>query len=67
MAEATKKPKAPRKTKSAAKPELVTKTAPAHEEIAELAHRFWLERGGHSGDPHQDWLRAEETLRGKAS
>jgi hypothetical protein len=42
-------------------------TTPTHQQIAQLAHRFWKERGGHHGSHEQDWLRAERELRGKAS
>ncbi|HEY1580663.1 MAG TPA: DUF2934 domain-containing protein [Terracidiphilus sp.] len=38
-----------------------------HEEIAALAHRFWAERGFQNGHDAEDWLRAEQTLMGKAS
>lgn len=34
-----------------------------HEEIAALAHRFYLERGGEHGSHEDDWLRAERSLR----
>jgi hypothetical protein len=37
------------------------------EEIAMLAHRFWNERGRQHGHDAEDWLRAEQALRGKAS
>ncbi|MDR3737470.1 MAG: DUF2934 domain-containing protein [Terracidiphilus sp.] len=47
--------------KSAAKPKVT------RDEIAALAHRFWLERGGQHGHHEEDWLRAEQTLLGKAS
>jgi hypothetical protein len=73
VAETPKKAKAPSKpkttaTRAKAAPKSKAATAPAYEEIAVLAHRFWIERGGgHHGDPNQDWLRAEELLRGKAS
>jgi hypothetical protein len=40
---------------------------PTHQQIAQLAHRFWKERGGHHGSHEQDWLRAERELRGMAS
>ena len=59
--------------KAAAKPrKRVTKKvpaspAPSHEEIALLAERYWAERGWPQGSPEQDWLRAEQELRGKAS
>ena len=39
----------------------------SHEQVAELAHRFWNERGRTHGHDAEDWYRAEELLRGKAS
>jgi hypothetical protein len=75
MTETTKKTKAPAKPRATAKakkeagagPELVTKTNPTREQIAELAHRFWAERGRQHGFAEQDWLRAERELMGLAS
>jgi hypothetical protein len=40
------------------------KSAPTHDQIAALAHRYWQERGHHHGSDAQDWLRAEKELRG---
>lgn len=40
---------------------------PSREQIAQLAHRFWRERGGDHGEHEQDWFRAERELRGMAS
>jgi hypothetical protein len=37
------------------------------DQIAELAHQFWNERGRQHGQDAEDWLRAEQLLRGKAS
>lgn len=37
------------------------------EEVARLAHRFWAERGGQHGHDMDDWFRAEQELRGRAS
>ncbi len=37
------------------------------DQIAQLAHQLWLERGRQHGYHEADWLRAEELLRGKAS
>lgn len=37
------------------------------EEIARLAHQFWQERGHKHGSHIDDWFRAEQHLRGKAS
>lgn len=81
MAETIKKAKAPAKPRKAAaktapvveesKPTLVkTEAKPTvvtHEEISKLAHRFWAERGHRDGYAEQDWKRAEQELRGKAS
>ncbi|HEY1986403.1 MAG TPA: DUF2934 domain-containing protein [Terracidiphilus sp.] len=36
-------------------------------EIAKLAHQLWNERGRQHGRDAEDWLRAEQLLRGKAS
>jgi hypothetical protein len=39
-------------------------TNPAdHAEIAEIAYRYYLERGEGTGSAEQDWFRAEEELR----
>ena len=35
---------------------------PSQEEIAALAHRFWLERGCPIGSDLEDWFRAEREL-----
>ena len=45
----------------------VTPIGVSQEEIAILAHRLWIERGHQHGHHEEDWLRAEELLRGKAS
>jgi hypothetical protein len=39
----------------------------SHDEVAMLAHRFWKERGHRHGQHEEDWYRAEQVLRGKAS
>jgi hypothetical protein len=40
---------------------------PSYEEIAQLAERYWAERGWQDGYAEQDWLRAERELLGMAS
>ncbi len=55
---------APKKKTSTAK---ATPISVSREEIAMLAHRFWIERGGQHGSHEDDWVRAERELRGKAS
>ena len=42
-------------------------TAPAHDEIARLAYSYWAARGGQDGSPEEDWTRAEQALRTRAS
>lgn len=69
MAETVKKAKVaakPRKAATKSNSEPAEKPV-SHEEIAQLAHRFWAERGHQHGQPEQDWYRAEQELRGKAS
>ena len=39
----------------------------SYEKVAELAHRYWNERGREHGHHVEDWFRAEQELRGKAS
>jgi hypothetical protein len=58
---------APKKTAPKKKAAKVTQMAVSHEEIAQLAHRFWAERGHPHGSHEDDWLRAESELLGKAS
>ena len=38
----------------------------SHEQVAELAHRFWNERGRTHGHHEEDWFRAEQLLRSNA-
>lgn len=40
---------------------------PSHDQIADLARKYWAERGYKDGHQEEDWLRAEQELRGKAS
>jgi hypothetical protein len=70
-------PKAAAKTKvrAAAKTKVVEHKAvdvaasrtPSYAEIAQLAERYWAERGWQDGYAEQDWLRAEQELLGVAS
>ena len=64
--------KAPAKTvqaaaKPAAKPSNLTVMGPSKEQIAALAHKYWAERGFKHGQDANDWFRAEQELRSKAS
>ena len=74
MAETVKKtkskakaPSKPRKTTSKKKLPATNQTSMSHEEVAMLAHRFFAERGYQHGYHEEDWLRAEQELRGLAS
>jgi hypothetical protein len=75
MAKSVKKagtsPKAPEKTRQSAQKKAgapkVSVIPVSHDQIAQLAHRFWSERGGGDGHHEEDWLRAEQQLRKKAS
>ncbi|MFT4112114.1 DUF2934 domain-containing protein [Silvibacterium sp.] len=71
MAETIKKAKAPAKPRKTATKKQATveavKPQPSHEEIAELARRYWAERGWKDGHAEEDWLRAERELIGIAS
>ncbi len=39
----------------------------SQEEVARLAHSYWQQRGHKHGHHMEDWIRAEQELRGKAS
>jgi Protein of unknown function (DUF2934) len=45
----------------------VTEMPIPRERVAELARKFWAERGYTDGHHEEDWYRAERELRGKAS
>jgi hypothetical protein len=51
----------------AAKSNPLSQAGIPYQQVAELAHRFWNERGRTHGHDADDWFRAEELLRGKAS
>jgi hypothetical protein len=76
MPETVKKTKAPAKPRKAAAKKsannLETMPSPqqrhvSEDEVAQLAHRYWHERGRVDGHHEEDWYRAEQELRGKAS
>ena len=39
----------------------------SHDEVARLAHSYWQQRGHRHGQHEDDWFRAEQELRRKAS
>jgi hypothetical protein len=53
--------------KSNGVPSNLTEMKLSREQIAQLAHRYWIERGHQHGHHEEDWFRAEQELRGKAS
>ncbi len=72
MAETGKKTKATAKpSKAPTKKSIVAKApktaAPSPDEIKQLAEKYWANGGFQDGHAEQDWLRAEQELRGKAS
>lgn len=65
---AAKKKAAPSNvTEITATREQVTVREVSREEIAMLAHQLWNDRGRQHGQDADDWFRAEQLLRGKAS
>ena len=74
----TTKPKPKSKAKTPAKPKAERRSPRPmesvecdgnevpYERVAQLAHRFWAERGHQHGHHEEDWYRAEQELRGKA-
>ena len=77
MTDNVKKAPAPKKPRATASKEPAPKKKTAakgnvtqmvsREEIARLAHQYWAERGHQDGHHEEDWYRAEQELRGKAS
>jgi hypothetical protein len=73
MAETVKKATIPRKPRTTAPrkkanlTQMTTQISASYEQVAQLAHRFWAERGGTHGHDAEDWFRAEQELLGKAS
>ena len=61
---AAKTRKAAPKTKTV---DVAVPSTPSYVEIAQLAERYWAERGWQDGYAEQDWLRAEQELVGAAS
>lgn len=75
MAETVKKTKAPAKPRKAAAKKTANNVesidakqhSVSHDDVARLAHSYWKQRGGDHGHHEEDWYRAEQELRGKAS
>ena len=76
---ASAKPKAPAKPRKTASkqaaengasnhaPSNVTQMKYSHDQVAQLAHKYWAERGHKDGHHLEDWFRAEQEIRHKAS
>jgi hypothetical protein len=65
----TKAPAKPRKTAPTKEAEAAAPVAtmPSREEVERLARNYWAQRGYQDGYAEQDWFRAEQELRQKAS
>jgi hypothetical protein len=64
----TEAPAKPRKPATKKKADLTpVATMPSREEIEKLARAYWAQRGYQDGYAEQDWIRAEQELRQKAS
>jgi hypothetical protein len=63
----TATPAVAKKKAAKAKTVDVAAATPTYAEIAQLAERYWAERGWQDGYAEQDWLRAERELMGRAS
>jgi hypothetical protein len=55
------------KNPGSARPAPINGSEPTHEQIAELARKYWAQRGHIDGHHEEDWFRAENQLRAKAS
>jgi hypothetical protein len=44
--------------------EVILKNCPSHDDIAARSYSYWEARGFQGGSPEEDWLRAEQELRG---
>ncbi len=62
---ATRKPAAPRLHKKATPVTTTNEVVVSENEIAELAYSYWEARGYAGGSPEEDWLRAENEIRGR--
>lgn len=70
-AEAKPRKTAAKKTASSVQPTPINGpihgSGPTHGQIAELARKYWAQRGYIDGHHEEDWHRAEQELRAKAS
>jgi Protein of unknown function (DUF2934) len=65
--EAKPRKAAVKKTAGSVQPTPINGSGPTHEQIAELARKYWAQRGYIDGHHEEDWHRAEQELRAKAS
>jgi hypothetical protein len=65
--EAKSRKAAAKKTAEPEHPASIAGSGPTHEQIAELARKYWAQRGYTDGHHEEDWFRAEQELRAKAS
>lgn len=64
--EAEVKPRKAPTPKAAASTQPIQGSRPTHEQIAELARKYWVQRGYTNGHHEEDWFRAEQELRATA-
>lgn len=67
VAAGTASPKSAPSTKTGTGASKVTPFRYSHDQVAQLAHKYWAERGRRDGHHLEDWFRAEQELRSKAS
>jgi hypothetical protein len=41
---------------------ILAESVASHEEIAQLAYQYWIDRGRPIGSPDEDWFRAEQDV-----
>ena len=66
MARPSAKPSTPASKEPAQAPipsnTMSARSTPSGDQIARRAYELYLSRGGHQGNPEQDWLQAEREL-----
>ena len=56
-----------KKSAALANPVSISSYSPSHDEVAQLARKYWADGGYRDGHHEDDWYRAEHDLRAKAS
>jgi len=66
-AEAKPRKATAKKANGTIQPTPINGSGPSHDQIADLARKYWAQRGYVDGHHEEDWHRAERELRAKAS